>query len=205
MKSEMTSKRLYTMLVLLLVVGNVAGATSIRTADVSDEEDAVYAALLAHMFVDNGGLTVPAVIQELVIRDQTDQYSLEMIDDKFWLKDAFPQISPETINDYKLKNKVPYRLRDAFDLRVKHKLVASEQIEQIFKFGGEGWPQFFKKYPNSGGYVSLSRVGFNYDRNQALIFVSHSCGPQCGSGSYVFLLKSDNIWRVSKEAMVWIS
>jgi hypothetical protein len=69
----------------------------------------------------------------------------------------------------------------------------------------DGWNDFYKKYPNSSGYISVSRVGFNTNFTRALLYKSNSCGSLCGSGDYVLFEKADGIWKAVNWFNCWMS
>ncbi len=46
-----------------------------------------------------------------------------------------------------------------------------------------------KRYPNSQGTMTLSRVGFNRNIKQALVYVGNQEGFLAGAGYYVLLVK----------------
>ena len=75
----------------------------------------------------------------------------------------------------------------------------------MFKGGVNGWEKFYKRFPDSGGIVGVSRVGFNLETNQALVYVEHGCGDLCGTGHYMLLDKGESGWKVAKRYMSWIS
>jgi hypothetical protein len=88
------------------------------------------------------------------------------------------------------------RTRIRFE-KVKINLIG-EEIRRIFEGGArdsenDGWKVFHKKYPTAGGFITLSRVGFNKEKTQSLIYVAHNCGWLCGEGNYILLVKKDNI------------
>jgi hypothetical protein len=48
-------------------------------------------------------------------------------------------------------------------------------------------------------------VGFNEDRDQALVYCGELEGPIGGGGNIVFLVREKNKWIIAKELMTWIS
>lgn len=72
----------------------------------------------------------------------------------------------------------------------------------MFKTEELDWEEFYKKYPDSGGFIGISPVGFNRERNQALIYLEHSCRSLCGSGHYILLSKNKEDWKVDKN--LWL-
>ena len=55
------------------------------------------------------------------------------------------------------------------------------------------------------GYVKVSRVGFNADKNEALVYTESYCGALCASG-YLFLLrKRGDQWEIVAQRNLWLS
>src|SRR5712664_480411 len=67
-----------------------------------------------------------------------------------------------------------------------------------------GSPEFQKKFPHNLGFITLSGVGFNPTRTQAVFYIDHFCGL-CGGGRYVLMEKINGSWRVLDEHSTWIS
>lgn len=70
------------------------------------------------------------------------------------------------------------------------------------------WLAFRKHYPLAWGYVELSRIGFNPEHTQALVYVTHWCGDGCMSGDVWFLTRTGENWIVAEtltryEGAVW--
>jgi hypothetical protein len=57
------------------------------------------------------------------------------------------------------------------------------------------WKTFYERYPDSGGYLVFSAVGFNEGKTRALVYIGHHCGNLCGGGTHHFLQKVDDRWR----------
>jgi hypothetical protein len=49
-----------------------------------------------------------------------------------------------------------------------------------------------------GSTASVSSIGDDKARSEALLYVSYSCGSLCGQGSFVFLKRDSGAWRVAK-------
>lgn len=185
-----------------------ARATAASIADDLDaEEYAVISAVLISGRQDDGDAKTGGV---LVIQDMTVAW--HGFDDKpetFYaaLKESSKELLDETIEDYKAKNKEPHKLSERLDAKVRYVLADTREIDGFFeKNGVSGWEDFYKKYPNSGGYFMFSRVGFNSDKTQALVYKAHGCGGLCGEGSCLLFVKKDGVW-VAKGAVgaVWMS
>ena len=86
------------------------------------------------------------------------------------------------------------------------RLVPKSEIDEIFKDGPLGWPEFAKRFPRATGFVQLSNVGFTTAGDEAFVYVIHSCGGLCGTGHYVWMKKlTPGGWQVADQVMAWIS
>lgn len=193
------------LVVSAVVVGQPRASTQ---AEVSAEEYSVYSAVIGEMFA-GGKVTfdTEAKVKLLVIKEHTVNESVRagMENHLKYLTQQFPSISQQTIDDYAGKNREAYQLRDSFELKLNHTLVKKCEIEGMFKSRMTGWEEFYKRFPDSGGLVGVSRVGFNPKMNQALMYVEHGCGGLCGTGHYVLLNKVEGRWKVAKLLQAWIS
>jgi len=147
--------------------------------------------------------------KRLVIRKQTTTVA-ENFSSRFGenLIEPLPTLSKETIDDFGTRNQKSVTLTDKFNLKLKINFVG-EEINKLFENnavgGKDGWEIFNKKYSNANGFISVSRVGFNKSKTQALIAVSHSCGWRCGEGSYKLLTKKNNTWEIEKSFTTLVS
>jgi len=204
-------KFLATSLITALLMTYVVPVQLRQAGDQSDipaEEYAIYAAVINDMFAgDKVSFNSQVPVKTLVIKDWTASNAIAAIakdDEGSRMKQQFTSISPETIDDYVAKNAKSYQLTKSFDLKLEYILITKEKIEQIFKSPG-WWDEFYRQFPNSNGFIGLSRAGLNSGGNQALVYMEHGCGGLCGTGHYFLLVKNDRGWVVQKKVMSWIS
>jgi hypothetical protein len=76
---------------------------------------------------------------------------------------------------------------------------------QIFEGSVDGWSHFYSLYPEAGGIVDLSRVGFDAALGQALVYGGVECGGLCGEGNVYLVSKANGAWVVAQQAPLWIS
>jgi hypothetical protein len=67
------------------------------------------------------------------------------------------------------------------------------------------WRAFNARHPGSSGYFQVSAVGYDRGGTRAVLYVGHSCGSLCGTGSIVTLARAGNGWRIVESRMLWIS
>lgn len=110
----------------------------------------------------------------------------------------FPSIRTSTLLSFVFVNLRSMKLDAKFVLPAKYALATTEDVRRFTTF------DFEKRFPNSYGYITLSKVGFSRDGRQALFYTEHSCGL-CGNGEYVLMIKANGHWTIQKESYTWIS
>jgi|WetSurMetagenome_2_1015567.scaffolds.fasta_scaffold85934_3 hypothetical protein len=96
-----------------------------------------------------------------------------------------------------------YPLNPYIAFKLPHTLISDAEMDRIFERGR--WEEFYNKYPNSRGIIYLSRVGFNHDLTQALLYVVLEYADGGGGGWLVLLAKSSDGWEQVANVSVWIS
>jgi hypothetical protein len=184
--------------ILVIVMMCVAGsAAKCQISDPPDYNDAdaydVYSAVLSLPF--KGNLFKSKI---LIIREETLMNFGAYVDQKpdtstcLQPTDEFKPVVQPAIDDYLEKNRMKWRLQNKFDLNIPYKLVSSETVLDLIK--RDGWPGFYKTYPDSGSFIDLSAVGFNSDRTIAVVTKGGWCGELCGEGSYYVMQKKEGRW-----------
>jgi hypothetical protein len=84
---------------------------------------------------------------------------------------AFFHLSDETLNNYVFRNSESRLLQDQFELksRLPVALLSAKQEDEFFAKNEADWDNFFKSYPNSGGIIYFSNVGFNREKTEAMV------------------------------------
>lgn len=190
--------------VILLIV--VAGY-SIVAASQDDAQYAVYSVLLNQITrsPEDGSPITQFVLNDRTSSDKqtgyTPRYVFRMY--KLSLSPAFQA----ALKDYETKNKQPQRLTRSFNLKSDYLLLESKQFDAFFTDSNvrDNWQTFYRKYPNSPGYITVSRVGFDSNRTHALLYFEIKCGGLCADGSYRLLTKENGVWTVTKQISFWMS
>jgi hypothetical protein len=167
-----------------------------NTADLDAEEVAVYAALIGN----TTGL--------LVIIDQTETGvsgypgALPTVDS---LVSKMHDVAPETTASFLARNATAHPLRADMSLGATYVLISQAELHGLFPGGEADWGVFRARYPDARGYQSLSRVGFNADLAQALVYLGGMADYLAGEGDYYLMNKVNGVWTVDQTVMVWIS
>jgi len=146
----------------------------------------------------------------VVISDHTMPYSWEKWNDPTqtthkWAKNGLA-IDSRIVEDFKRKCKYSVSLEMRFAFPAKQVLISDKELDNFFRiFAHDSWERFYKRYPDSIGWVSVSRVGFNLNHDQAFLYVDLGCGDLCGSGYYAFVAKIGGAWSVKHTYPLWVS
>jgi len=177
-------------------------STSVPTpqeSDIQTEEQAVYTALFDDVFGEP---------RMYVLRDMTSPgiEGVKSMDSIFSLSlSQLTGLEDGTADSFRIRNDDAYPVPADMDLGLPYVLLSDAEFEQIFSINTSGWDVFYTRYPDSPGLTTISRVGFNEDFTQALVYVGTMSYWLAGSGYYVLLEKSLGAWRVDQQVMAWIS
>ena len=113
-----------------------------------------------------------------------------------------PEVESQTLDDYWKSNETSETLRVS-SLGIPYVLVSNEYLhnDQFDRF----WGNFYKRFSDSSGLVSFSKVGFNEQHDQAFVYAGRTCGGLCGAGGYVLLKKVNGQWKIEKDEGLWVS
>lgn len=170
--------------------------TDYQNGQIDPEEYVIYSNILDETdYIDNK-------TRLAVIKDHTSHSSFIDLTD---LKSSINYLSQDTINDYQSKNTETSSLKGLLNLKVKYLLISKGDVDRIFHKGPASWELFYKKYRGAKGLITLSRVGFDSDKTQALVHVVISCDWTCGNGQFIFLKKDANKWHIETMMLTSIS
>jgi hypothetical protein len=172
-----------------------AGQSSSDVA-ISDEEYEIYSTVIKQKYIQPN-------TKLLIIEERTFRYDFAVDNDEPWReKRKGVTIDRSAAEDYEAKNSQPWLLNKAmFKLPVKLNLITDLDLKAIFHghWGELEWISYYKRYPESTGFVMLSRIGFNTDRTQGLLYIGSRCGPGCGEINFLLLEKANGTWTTKKE------
>lgn len=109
------------------------------------------------------------------------------------------------IAEYQARNAQPVRLEaDRFSVGATVTLLEADEKVALFQTG-QGWDQFYERFPGSQGVMTLSAVAFNAEMTQALVYMGNQSYWLAGAGYYIVLAKENGTWVVKEQQMAWIS
>ena len=122
------------------------------------------------------------------------------------LKDSYPEIDTTVFSDYTLANDTVYYLENKFSVASKKvSVVSDEEIQYIFSTMeiNKGWEEFYRRYPDSNGTISFSRIGYSKDKTRAMVELGNMYASLGGEGSLIFLKLEDNRWIIARIMPTW--
>lgn len=120
------------------------------------------------------------------------------------LTHALTNLQLETYNSFVEQNKTSDSLQNKFNLDKEILLIGKSVIDDMFK-KTDFWDEYYTLYPNTQGFLTFSRIGYNNDSTQALVYYGNRQGDTTGAGFYVIFIKSDGKWTLDQKMMVWMS
>jgi len=177
-----------------------ASKQSNAEAGVSDDEYEIYASVIKQLYIQ-------PTTKQVIIEERTFRYDFGVDNDEPW-RDKWKDkkkglaIDESAADDYEAKNSQKWLVnKESFKLPVKISLITDLDLKAIFHgtWGELQWINYYRRFPDTRGFVMLSRVGFNTARSQALLYVGSRCGPGCGDIHFLLLQKENGSWVIKKE------
>ncbi|MGO9642913.1 MAG: hypothetical protein ACLP1Y_16590 [Candidatus Acidiferrales bacterium] len=122
-----------------------------------------------------------------------------------------PDVQAETAADFEAKQRESFRLERKFSPKLSYVLVSESDLRDVFhhdangKISSQPWQEFYEKYPEAQGIMSLSRVGFNKAKDEALVYLIRQWNLLGGSAFYYVLARRGGAWKVKSKILVWLS
>jgi hypothetical protein len=193
-----------TVLCLLTTVAVFAVLVWVERKRNADEEYAVYSAYLSEGLLNDAhdwsvGGPVQVVVEDTTrVGGNLRWWALYVLDGRV----HFDRFYVSTRASFIVRNLLQTRILPNFALPTRATLVLASRSDIQSQF--QGSPEFRNKFPHNMGFITLSHVGFNPSRTQAVFYIDHFCGL-CGGGRYVLMENVSGSWHVRDEHYTWIS
>jgi len=120
-----------------------------------------------------------------------------------YMRKNFEGLGEETLADFLAKNREQHPVEPDLDPGGRLICLSDEEFLHVFR-DREGWERFRQEFPESDGTLRFSRVGFDRDVTQAMIYAGQQFDWQIGSGGYWLFTKSSGAWVESGKLGTWI-
>jgi hypothetical protein len=161
---------------------------------VDTEEYAVYTAVLAEKAIPKIVPGMVLLVLSPVAYGAEPDLTVEDLRRRFERAGAW--IKTSTLTSYLSRGRV------CLDL---DKLTVDIAVEKINPRIGVVSIEQLKQVDKEISHYTVSRVGFDGTRKQAIVFVVHHCGPLCGEGMAYVLEKRSGRWRIVESIQEWVS
>src|SRR6476619_6099357 len=115
----------------------------------------------------------------------------------------FSQASLITRYSFLLTNAVPTDIRVDLQLLRGAGIVvlSNSELDHMTR------SDFLQRFPDNQNLeeISISQLGFNFSKTEAILYFDRSCAGLCGGGGYILMRKADGVWRIVDEHNTWIS
>jgi hypothetical protein len=109
------------------------------------------------------------------------------------LSDEAAETFKDAIASFVRVNSYRWVLQRRFEIEKPYEFVSEKTIRAFFTPCCD-WRPFYEKYPDSGGYMIFSAVGFNIDKTQAIVYSGSVYGGSGGRWGLHLLKKVDGNW-----------
>ena len=99
------------------------------------------------------------------------------------------------ISDYERSRTKPWLLNRHFQIEKPYEIVNKQTLALLRGHGLDRWDDYYDRYPQSGGWVFLSPIGFNKTKTQAIVYTGSICGGLCGRSGFHVLEKVHGQWK----------
>lgn len=120
------------------------------------------------------------------------------------IRESFDGLDEETLSDFLAKNREKHPVEPDLNPGGRLVCVGDEEFEHIFR-DGEGWERFRRTFPESDGTLRFSRVGFDRDVTQAILYAGQQFDWNVGSGGFWMFSKSDGEWIETGSLGSWLA
>jgi hypothetical protein len=197
----MVKKNLLLMLFIFISACSAARPTVVPTPapnQADQEEQAVYAFLLAKMYQHTEYVIMANTATSATGVDNTAQ-TLD------YVLQNMHAVAPVTLDSFRARNATAQILRADMQLGNPYTLLSQTARNQIFSQNQSGWDIFYGRYPQAPGITTFSKVGFDANLDQALVYLGTQSNWLAGAGYYLLLKKVNGTWQIDQQVMIWVS
>lgn len=171
--------------------------TTLSPFSLTQEEYSLYSLLLADSQFHPQN-------KPLVIEEKT-KLLLELDEEnKFFLQEKIPSLEDSSLQNFIDQNRQNLQLERNFDLPFNYSLIPQEKYLEFLQLEN-GWQKFLQKCPQADRIITLSRIGFNSQKTQALLSVRIQLDLSEARIYSVFFQKENGQWAVKTILLARLS
>ncbi|GEM_PF-1694385 len=148
--------------------------------------------------------------EKIVIAQKSIDHIRVTFDDDYidHFTENFPDFDTTLVENLCEVNDTTYLFADKFHSDDNQLIVVSpDELAHIFdsRDVNNNWQEFYQKYKNAVGYIRFSRIGYNDDKDQAILDTGYYFGSLGAEGNIIYLVKEKGQWVIKDRMMTWIS
>lgn len=114
-------------------------------------------------------------------------------------------LTAEMLEDFQRKNARLWKLSSKRLKLGNNVHLLDDKSYQEMRKKGQFWSQFAERFPAADTLVSISRVGFDAKKGEAIIYLDTAKGNLAGEGVVLRLVKRDGEWKVKFRVSVLVA
>ncbi len=197
-------KIFYTFALLILLAAScsssVPSTPQPSLATITQEEYAVYSAAIDSLYANHSSVVVEDHTGLGLLIDDAEPKPFsaeELTEHAHLLTSAIPDVDQETISSLRNNNQQVYPVENGFAATPDVILISAQQRHDIIGyFTRQGWIGFHEaqQFHGAQGIIMLARVGFNTQRDKALVYLARQVDFNWCERFYLFFVKRDGKW-----------
>jgi hypothetical protein len=189
---------------LFLILGLVSISSTYAGAQTNPkDEPLIYSLVIEELFAGKklSDKPIKALLLENVTRFD-DFEGEKAVNAKSAGASMFKGLKADTMQSFIGQNAQRSPLTNPIKASLKLQLIEGKLAQETVS--GNKWKELYSAHPDSAGIISLSRIGFDKEGKQALVYVAHIYGEDTGRGTILFLQKIGQQWKVQEKVVNWV-
>jgi hypothetical protein len=143
-------------------------------------------------------------IRQVILNPETDfRVTSQNPDDIYlYLIVNIHNLQSETLQNFKKQNQKSYKI-SSFCTSINCSFLTITERDLLLSSGtNQAWKNFYLQYPYAQGITTLSRVGFNHNQSQALVYLRTETDNLSHQEIYFVLMKENGNWRIDAQLII---
>lgn len=117
-----------------------------------------------------------------------------------------PGLDEETVHSFVEENQEIGAFEEKFKISSPYILLSNEEYQAFFgKNLAKGYEDFYARFPEAKGIISLTKAGMDPSHTQAFLYGAYQIAPVNGVGYFYLLEKVNGAWAIQKKMLIWVS
>ena len=175
-----------------------------QPADSKSPDLEVYAAVLDSMFAPGP----VSRYSRIAVVESTEVFKRENSKALIESLIKLPQVDSTAARDLATRSYEAHSLKSiaVLHLRMPVILLGHSSLDSLPRPDpDEYWTEFYRRFPNTNGLISLSAIGYSASGTIGVLMVDVGCGSLCGNGYIVVVKRDRDKWHIAHIENTWVS